>query len=249
MLAYCGVNFFAGPFTHMAETRCEMKHQHSVLKTIALILGTVALTAASGCAAAPVATARVRTQHRLAKLVLVHFDKTPFNTAIGILAKDADVNVCLETNALADAGIRPATPVTVDFMRPVPIAVAMDAVLENIESPSAPLGWSLRHGVLLVTQRVLIPNSRVVHVYNIGDLVDSGVHSNNAAITLRQNSDNLVQVIENTVDRNSWIDNGGAVGAIRIFRNTLVVTTTPADQAAVAALLRKLAADQRSQGS
>jgi len=50
----------------------------------------------------------------------------------------------------------------------------------------------------------------------------------------------ITSLIENTVDRNSWVDNGGSTGTIRELNGQLVVNQTPSNQTKIAALLQKL---------
>ena len=50
----------------------------------------------------------------------------------------------------------------------------------------------------------------------------------------------ITQLLENTVARNSWIDNGGTVGSIREINGQLVITQTPGNLEKVSGLLKKL---------
>jgi len=50
----------------------------------------------------------------------------------------------------------------------------------------------------------------------------------------------ITQLIENTVARNSWIDNGGTVGSIREINGQLVITQTPSNLEKVSGLLKQL---------
>ncbi len=50
----------------------------------------------------------------------------------------------------------------------------------------------------------------------------------------------ITSLIENTVDRNSWVDNGGSAGTIRELNGQLVVNQTSTNQTKIAALLQKL---------
>lgn len=50
----------------------------------------------------------------------------------------------------------------------------------------------------------------------------------------------ITQLIENTVARNSWIDNGGTVGSIREINGQLVITQTPGALEKISGLLRQL---------
>lgn len=50
----------------------------------------------------------------------------------------------------------------------------------------------------------------------------------------------ITKLIENTVDRNTWVDNGGTVGTIREISGQLVVSQTPEAQQKIAGLLQQL---------
>lgn|GEM_PF-1703105 len=50
----------------------------------------------------------------------------------------------------------------------------------------------------------------------------------------------ITQLIENTVARNSWIDNGGTVGSVREINGQLVITQTPNNLEKVSGLLKQL---------
>jgi general secretion pathway protein D len=50
----------------------------------------------------------------------------------------------------------------------------------------------------------------------------------------------ITQLIENTVARNSWIDNGGTVGSVREINGQLVITQTPNNLQKVSGLLKQL---------
>ena len=50
----------------------------------------------------------------------------------------------------------------------------------------------------------------------------------------------ITKLIENTVDRNTWVDNGGTVGTIREISGQLVVSQTPAAQQKITSLLQQL---------
>ena len=215
-----------------------MKSVHLIMAMSLLTIGSIGFTALAGCAATPTVATSAHARQRLAQPVLINFHNTPFNKAVATLAKSANVNVCIQTPALANAGIQMQTPVTLHFTRPVSIRVALDALLKTVGNPGQPLGWRLHKGVLLITTRDMMKNQTITRVYNIKALI---VHRTGTGKTKVDPQEvNLAQVIENTVDRNSWIDNGGNVASLRFLHYSMVVTTTPADQDAIAHLLSKL---------
>ena len=214
-----------------------MKCVQSFLIMVSLAGGLMAL---NGCTAAPAMATSTGVRQRLAQPVLVNFKKTPFRKAVTTLAKDAGVNICIQTDALANMGILPSTPVTMHFLQPVSIEVALNDVLKTVENPESPLAWSLHKGVILISSRSAIGPNAISYAYHVGSLLKAG-HAAGNAEARRAEEKNLGELIENTVDRNSWIDNGGTVGSLRFFHTTMVVTATPRDQEAIAKLLAKLA--------
>ena len=204
-----------------------------------LTIGSIGFTALAGCAATPTIATSAHARQRLARPVLLNFHNTPFNKAVAALAKDANVNVCIQTPALANAGILMTTPVNLHFTRPVSIRTALDTLLKTVGSPEQPLGWSLHKGVLLITMRSLLEPMKAAWVYNVKSLIIHHMGDGKSRVDPRK-SQNLAQLIEATIDRNSWIDNGGTVGSLRIYHYSMVVVTTRADQEAIANLLSKL---------
>lgn len=57
--------------------------------------------------------------------------------------------------------------------------------------------------------------------------------------------DELRSLIKDTVDPESWRDNGGALGNVRLLGNRMIVTQTPANQQLVGSLLDQLLSEQQ----
>ena len=216
-----------------------MKSIHLISAMCFFTIGSIGVTALTGCAATPTVATSAHARQRLGRPVLLNFHRTPFNKAVATLAKDANVNVCIQTAALANAGILMTTPVNLHFTRPVSVRTALDMLLKTVEIPGQPLGWSLHKGVLLITMRDLLKPMNLAWVYNVKSLIIHHAETGKARIDPRK-AKNLKQLIEATVDRNSWIDNGGTVGTLKIYHYSMVVVTTRADQEAIANLLQKL---------
>ena len=60
----------------------------------------------------------------------------------------------------------------------------------------------------------------------------------------RQNVEWLAKLITDTIDADSWKDNGGAIGIMRQLHGALIITQTGQNQNAIATFLRQLAQDQ-----
>ena len=62
------------------------------------------------------------------------------------------------------------------------------------------------------------------------------------AATSPERSDALLKLIEETVDPESWRDNGGSIGAIKLFDGQLIVTQTSENHRSIASLLAQMQA-------
>lgn len=61
--------------------------------------------------------------------------------------------------------------------------------------------------------------------------------------------DSVTRLIEDTVDTDSWKDNGGSAGAIRELAGRLIITQTPSGHRQVLNLLRTLPAGVSKDGT
>ena len=67
-----------------------------------------------------------------------------------------------------------------------------------------------------------------------------GANGQQVGKTRKEMVKEITQLIENTVARTSWIDNGGTTGSLREINGQLVITQTPNNLEKVSALLRQL---------
>jgi hypothetical protein len=68
-------------------------------------------------------------------------------------------------------------------------------------------------------------------------------------LTFEEAAEELVRLIEDTVEVDSWKDNGGSAGAIRELSGRLVITQTPAAHRQIIKLLRTLRAGISKEGT
>jgi len=70
----------------------------------------------------------------------------------------------------------------------------------------------------------------------------SGGGSNSASSTTSATDQltQITQLIENSVDRNSWVDNGGTVGTVRSLNGQLIINQTPSAMTKISNLLEQL---------
>ena len=67
-----------------------------------------------------------------------------------------------------------------------------------------------------------------------------GTNNTEKGMTRQERVDAIVKLIQETVDANSWRDNGGQVGAVKELSGQLIVTQTPDNQRSLINLLEQL---------
>lgn len=58
--------------------------------------------------------------------------------------------------------------------------------------------------------------------------------------TLDERTDELLQIVQENIDRDGWIDGGGTTGRVNKLNGNLIITNTPKNHQAIEGLLRKL---------
>ena len=177
---------------------------------------------------------------RLHTLVLVNFRHTPLNKAITALANAAGVNVFVDWRSLAQNAIRRRTPVTLRLKGPVAARTVLSFIRTQLSPGGQRLAFTASHGVLFLGTLQEVEMRRVTRVYTplAGQQGQLGSGSYNLQ---RQKLYRIVRLLENNIDRNRWICNGGIDASATIFRGTLVVTADEAMQRKVEMLLRQMA--------
>ncbi|HEV7302359.1 MAG TPA: hypothetical protein VGN72_23675 [Tepidisphaeraceae bacterium] len=185
---------------------------------------------------------------------VLRFDQTPLDEVMESLRTQTGVNLFVNWRALEAAGVKRTTPITAR-LRNVPLAKALNVLLQDAGGSSVRLMYVADDNVITVSSRDDLETLNVVaRAYDVRDLIisipdypaprdtPSGVAEDAVAATptKQQLIEQLVTLLQANIAPETWKVNGGTVGEIREINGTLVVTTAPAHQERVAALLEKL---------
>lgn len=189
----------------------------------------------------------VRTNVMLQRPIPATFRLLPLVNVLDSVRRSARINLFVDWRALSASGITPETVVTT----PVPpqgmltAAEALSAVLNSItEREHVPMSFDIdKDGVVEVGQTSQAAEQEVITCcYNIRGLLQTRMPSKlwpaDASIDARAES--ISRELEQQVSPDSWRENGGQIGGIKVLGRVLVVTHTPLNQERVAEVLQRL---------
>jgi hypothetical protein len=177
---------------------------------------------------------------KLQTLVLVHFDHTPLSKAIESLADAAGVNAFVDWHSLAQDAVRAGTPVTLQFNGPVSVRTVLSFLEAQLSNGGSRPAMTVSHGVLFFGTIQAVQTHRVTRVYTVlsGPLAQAVTRK---GAMQRRRLVQIVQLLQNNIDRNRWIDNGGIDASATIFHGLLIVTADENMQRRIEKLLQRVA--------
>ena len=206
-------------------------------RSIRLMLGAAAF-AAIGCAAlAGEPTSSPATKSGVDALMsrridTAHFSGTPLAEALNDVAMRADATLRIDWDSLGKAGVTRQTPVTVSLAN-----VALGKTLERMfEQTKTAIDFEAEGETIVVsTADAIAAKYSVERTYDLGAILPAADGNRKAM------ADQIVTLIADTVDTNSWTTNGGKAGTTEVRGTQLIVRQTPRRHAKIAALLREMA--------
>jgi hypothetical protein len=166
----------------------------------------------------------------LAQPTQLDFDSTKLTDVVQFLQDFHHIPIHIDSSGLKDAGFDEITEITMR-LKDVKLEKALTLLLDDVK-----LSWTIHDDVLYISTPEKVESLLETRVYDVADLV-----------AYRDENDKtyddyvpLSGLICETIDTNSWKDNGG-IGTIRGeslgTAKTLVVTNVYANQRKIAALL------------
>jgi hypothetical protein len=126
-------------------------------------------------------------------------DATPLGDAVQMLRELTKLDIVVDRRALNDAAIPLDLAVDIDF-RGRTLANELAILLRHDD-----LAWLWQHGVIYITTRDVLEEHLITRVYPVGDLMHpSSGESDHSPFKP------LMDVIENSVEPNSWLCMGGS---------------------------------------
>jgi len=168
---------------------------------------------------------------KLNDTISLHFENEPLGKVMEHIATAADVNIAVDKLGLEEEGLTPQTPVSI-ALADVKLRNALHLILEPLR-----LSYVIGHGALTVTGARRAQGPLTTVVYPVADLVESPLSATKKPLNL----DTLSQLIETTVNANSWCSVGGN-GRIQPgeAKASLVISQTKQTHEAIQKLLEDL---------
>ncbi|MDQ3440791.1 MAG: M56 family metallopeptidase, partial [Planctomycetota bacterium] len=182
-------------------------------------------------------TARVNQalDRRIADLNL---DAKPFSDVVEQLRGMCDLDIFVNWRALESEGIDRSAPVTAR-LRNAKFSKALQVILDDVGGGTVALGCSIDDGTITITSKADLNRNTVTRVYDIRDLIadvpdyapagGAPPHPKPQPTTQSgpSQTEQIISLIQETVDPDAWREAGGSVGAIRELSGQLIVTATP----------------------
>lgn len=150
------------------------------------------------------------------------FDGIAFDQLIDHLRDLTRVNIVVNWSALETAAIDREREVSLKLRADtVTFGMVLRLILEEVGGGEVELDYAVRDGVITISTKEDLCRATIVVFYNVSDLV--------RAAELKRYYDplaRLVDMLQTTVDPESWREAGGNTGAINNFTDILVVTQT-----------------------
>jgi hypothetical protein len=144
----------------------------------------------------------------------------PFGDAIEELKNSVDPPlkiVVLWRDLLDSAEIEQATEINMDGIPGVRLGTALELLLKAVSDGFAEIGYVVKNGVITVATKDALPNKLETRVYDIPGL---GYPAGGV--------DNLIQLIQDTIEPDSWFDIGIGQGSISTYMGRkLAILQTP----------------------
>ena len=191
----------------------------------------------------------------------LEFNDITIGEALETIRIKKHVNVMLDEEVLKRAGVSLEQKIHM-HLYDVHVYQAINVLLESWGNGNPKLGFEIRNGVIFISTQDSLNRANVsTFAYDIEDLRDRlfwpktlnplsgegpefknlGSFSTSATIpSSQENIDFLLRIIQESIDANSWRDNGGIPGVLYEFGGVLFVTQTPANRDRVARLLKNL---------
>jgi hypothetical protein len=189
---------------------------------------------------------------RLAAPISVAFNNTRLSDAFQSLSHQIGVNIAVDWTSLQSIGNYPDTLVTFELANTSASQVLDEFLLLTLQGSFV---WKERDGQIVVSDDATA-NAPVLRIYDLSPLVKEHLafcpaHQDDypqgvglfqsARFDLASRADaavgEIMAILQNTIDVDSWIDNGGRIGRMEYAMHRLVIAQTPANHAEIQRIL------------
>ncbi len=201
---------------------------------------------------APASTVKSDASHdtmaKLAKPIVVNFNKTPLVDALHYIAKTCDVNMNINWVSIADNGFEKNLPISFKTSS-IMASYALDMVLKKASTNNQqdPLAYDIDGVCVFVsTQREILRRGQTIMVYEISDLLDRARQTEPADKEAIKNArdqrlQEILELIRTQAGKQQyWVEFGGEAASVQSYGTKLIVTAHSSIQKQVHKLLNEL---------
>ncbi|MHC4294830.1 MAG: type II secretion system protein GspD, partial [Planctomycetota bacterium] len=194
--------------------------------------------------------------------VELDFPDFEFSEVISFLKDITGANIYVNWNALSMMGIDRTAPVNVQ-LKDVMFRKALEIILDDVGGVT-PLSFLIDGGVITISTKEALSRRTLTRVYDIRDLIlrvpdftgpsidiaQAGEESGGAVFAEEDSEaeelekaaiiENIIALIQETIEPSSWRLNGGLVGSISELHGQLVVTQTSENHQQLLKLIAQL---------
>jgi len=163
----------------------------------------------------------------------VNFDGVALADVADFLRDVSGANIVIEWGPLAAAGVERNSPVSLR-VKNVKFGRALDLALSSAGGGTVPIGYSVDGNIIRISTLEHLDRMTDVRAYDVRDIVPAEMAM-----------DELAKTIVDMIATESWRDNGGAVGALRVSKHKLIVTQTPMNHRQIRSVLQMLREEPR----
>lgn len=169
---------------------------------------------------------------------------------LDVLREQTELGFFVNYSAMELEGIDRKQEITLDLPAGTPLRQVLDVTLVQLAGPFAELAWQVDGPLVHVTTRDDLSRHKETMTYDLTHLMWLTAEiearqrpANEYAIGYEEAVEEVIQLIMDTVETDTWQDNGGRVGAITEMNGSLVITQTRPAQREIVRLLETLERD------
>lgn len=182
-----------------------------------------------------------------ARLSRVGYDEMPLQDVLADYARMAHLPLKVNWDLLHAQGINPASPIWARMYN-VRAGKALSVLLDSGSTPSQRLSYVIaENGTIEVVSARMVPETAVIEIYDVSDLIlhvpeepGAAMKESERSKTQAELATDLILLITDTVDTDTWETNGGTIGRIHYSHDKLLITQTPAGHRLICNLFEQL---------
>jgi hypothetical protein len=154
----------------------------------------------------------------------VAYDGVPLLTVLEKLGRELNVNILPMVDALQAEGLEMDTPVSLHLQN-VTAERVLEQIVKGLRGDARP-AFDVDDGIVIVASDAYLERHKLIRVYHLA-----------AVAPTPETRDQAIQMLQNTVEPDSWLFNGGSAQLVP-FNDRLIVLQTPRAHRQIEELLR-----------